>query len=57
MHGQRIGYIRVSSVGQNTERQLEGVLADKTFEDRVSGKSTDRPKLQEMLVLQSHLLQ
>lgn len=49
MTGQRIGYIRVSSVGQNTERQLDGILLDKKFEDKVSGKSTDRPKLQEML--------
>lgn len=49
MTGQRIGYIRVSSVGQNTERQLDSVSVDKKFEDKVSGKSTDRPKLQEML--------
>jgi DNA invertase Pin-like site-specific DNA recombinase len=49
MTGQRIGYIRVSSVGQNTERQLDGISVDKKFEDKVSGKSTDRPKLQEML--------
>lgn len=49
MTGQRIGYIRVSSVGQNTERQLDGIAVNKKFEDKVSGKSTDRPKLQEML--------
>lgn len=49
MHGQRIGYIRVSSVGQNTDRQLEGVKLDRTFEDKVSGKDTNRPKLQEMM--------
>lgn len=49
MRGQRIGYIRISSVGQNTERQLDGLQLDKKFEDKVSGKSTDRPKLQEML--------
>ena len=49
MTGQRIGYIRVSSVGQNTERQFDSVSVDKKFEDKVSGKSTDRPKLQEML--------
>ena len=49
MTGQRIGYIRVSSIGQNTERQLEGMQLDRTFEDKVSGKDTNRPKLQEML--------
>lgn len=47
--GQRVGYIRVSSEGQNTERQLEGVALDKTFTDKVSGKSQDRPALQAML--------
>lgn len=49
MIGQRIGYVRVSSLGQNTERQLEGVQVDRTFTDKVSGKDTNRPKLQEML--------
>src|SRR6266516_5508687 len=49
MKGQRIGYVRVSSLGQNTDRQLEGVLLDRIFTDKVSGKDTDRPKLQEML--------
>ena len=49
MTGQKIGYIRVSSEDQNTERQLEGVQLDRTFTDKVSGKSTDRPALQEML--------
>lgn len=41
----RVGYQRVSSVGQNTERQLEGVNVDKVFTDHASGKSTDRPEL------------
>lgn len=46
----RVGYIRVSSVDQNTERQLAGVQLDRVFEDRVSGKNTkDRPQLEEML--------
>jgi DNA invertase Pin-like site-specific DNA recombinase len=47
--GQRIGYIRVSTVDQNTNRQLEGEKLDRVFEDKVSGKSTDRPQLQAML--------
>ena len=49
MVGQRIGYVRVSSLGQNTERQLEGVPLDRTFTEKISGKDTNRPKLQEML--------
>jgi len=49
MDGQKIGYIRVSSSDQNTERQLDGLPLDRTFTDKVSGKSTDRPQLQEML--------
>ncbi|GAA4000589.1 recombinase family protein [Comamonas faecalis] len=47
--GQRVGYIRVSSVGQNDARQLEGVALDKVFTDRASGKDTQRPQLQAML--------
>jgi DNA invertase Pin-like site-specific DNA recombinase len=49
MKGQRIGYIRVSSLLQNTDRQLDGVELDQTFTDKVSGKDTARPALQEML--------
>lgn len=43
--GQEVGYIRVSSMLQNTARQLDGVLLDKVFEDRASGKDTQRPQL------------
>jgi DNA invertase Pin-like site-specific DNA recombinase len=49
MTGQRIGYIRVSSLDQNPERQLEGMPLDRTFIDKVSGKDTNRPQLQELL--------
>lgn len=49
MTGQRIGYVRVSSEDQNTDRQLEGIKVDQTFTDKISGKSTERPALQEML--------
>ncbi len=49
MNGQKIGYIRVSSADQNTERQLDGLAMDRIFTDKISGKSTDRPQLQEML--------
>lgn len=41
----RIGYKRVSTVDQNTARQLEGVEVDKLFQDKASGKSADRPQL------------
>lgn len=49
MAGQQIGYIRVSTAGQNTDRQLEGVELDRVFTDKVSGKSADRPQLKAML--------
>ena len=38
MAGQQIGYVRVSSIDQNTERQLEGVQLDQVFTDKASGK-------------------
>jgi len=47
--GQLIGYKRVSSVGQNTIRQLDGLILDEVFEDKVSGKDTNRPALQALL--------
>jgi DNA invertase Pin-like site-specific DNA recombinase len=45
----RIGYIRVSSLDQNAERQLDGVELDKRFTDKASGKDTKRPQLQNAL--------
>jgi DNA invertase Pin-like site-specific DNA recombinase len=47
--GQQIGYIRVSSVEQNTDRQLEGVELVRVFTDRASGKDTQRPELEQLL--------
>jgi DNA invertase Pin-like site-specific DNA recombinase len=47
--GKRVGYIRVSSVGQNELRQLDGVQVDKKFTDKASGKDTKRPQLQAAL--------
>lgn len=44
-----IAYIRVSTTDQNTERQLDGVKVDKTFTDKCSGGSTDRPALTDLL--------
>jgi DNA invertase Pin-like site-specific DNA recombinase len=49
MIGQKIGYIRVSSMDQNTIRQLDGIQLDKLFTEKQSGKSIDRPILQECL--------
>lgn len=45
MTGQNVGYVRVSTIIQNTARQLDGLILDKTFEDKASGKNTDRPQL------------
>ncbi|MDY0301376.1 MAG: recombinase family protein [Trichlorobacter sp.] len=46
---QNLGYIRVSSVAQNTDRQLDGLTLDRVFTDKLSGKDTNRPELQELL--------
>ena len=45
----RVGYTRVSSEAQNLDRQLDGIALDKVFADKVSGKNTQRPKLDELL--------
>ena len=44
----KVGYRRVSSIDQNLDRQdMSGV--DRVFEDKASGKDTDRVALQEMI--------
>src|SRR6476661_784034 len=43
--GHRVGYQRVSTVDQNTDRQLDAVELDKVFSDRASCKDTQRPQL------------
>ena len=50
MSGQRIGYIRVSSYDQNSERQLENQKLDRVFSDKASGKDTNRPELEELIL-------
>lgn len=46
MTGQRVGYKRVSTVDQSTDRQLDGVTVDRIFDDKASGKNVDgRPEL------------
>jgi DNA invertase Pin-like site-specific DNA recombinase len=47
--GQTVGYRRVSTLDQNTSRQLEGISLDRVFEDKLSGKDTNRPQLAAML--------
>lgn len=37
-------YLRVSSVLQNTDRQLLDVPCDREYEDKLSGKDTNRPQ-------------
>lgn len=49
MSGQRIGYVRVSSLDQSTARQLDGVDVDRVFEDKASGKDVNRPELERMI--------
>ncbi|WP_285023862.1 recombinase family protein [Lactococcus garvieae] len=47
-----IGYIRVSSQDQNLDRQLEMMSEqniDKLFQEKVSGKDTQRPEFQKLL--------
>ena len=43
--GQQVGYRRVSTVDQNTDRQLDGVELEKVFTDKASGKDVNRPEL------------
>lgn len=46
----KIGYVRVSTVEQNTARQLVGITLDRVFEEKVSAKNIgNRPVLMEML--------
>ncbi len=48
----RIAYVRVSTVEQHEERQIEALKQygiEKWYVEKVSGKNTDRPELQAML--------
>lgn len=46
---QTVGYVRVSSTDQNTDRQLDGVALDRIFTDKMTGSTKDRPQLKAML--------
>ena len=43
-------YKRVSTTDQNTERQLLNVACDREYIEKISGKNTNRPELQAMLL-------
>lgn len=48
----QVGYIRISTAGQNTARQevlMRELGVEKVFIDRMSGKNKDRPELQRMM--------
>lgn len=48
----KVGYVRVSTVGQNTIRQevlMKELNVEKIYIDKASGKNKDRPALKEML--------
>ena len=52
MQGKKIGYVRVSTVDQNTARQealMKELGVEKIYIDKVSGKNKDRKQLKEML--------
>jgi DNA invertase Pin-like site-specific DNA recombinase len=49
MTGQTVGYVRLSSVGQNTARQFDGLMLDQVFTDKCTGGDTNRPALKAML--------
>lgn len=44
-----VGYRRVSTVDQHTDRQLDGMSFDKVFEDKCGGGDTNRPALMALL--------
>jgi DNA invertase Pin-like site-specific DNA recombinase len=47
--GQRVAYTRVSTLDQNTARQLDGIAVDKMFTDKASGTDVNRLQLAAML--------
>lgn len=48
----KVGYVRVSTTDQNPARQLEIMKqygVDKIYQEKISGKDTNRPEFKEML--------
>ena len=44
-----LGYKRVSSINQSTDRQLDGIDLDKVFEDYSTGGNRNRPALDRLM--------
>lgn len=44
-----VGYRRVSTISQKTDRQLADVKLEKVFTDKASAKDANRPQLQELI--------
>ena len=42
-------YIRVSTIQQNDERQLSGIVCDREYREKLSGKDRNRPELRKLL--------
>ncbi len=49
MVGQRIGYIRISTLDQAAQKQLDGITLNQIFTENSSAKDANRPELQEMI--------
>lgn len=50
MTGQRVGYIRVSSLDQTTLRQLDGIAVARVYTDHASDKDQNRPALEDISI-------
>lgn len=46
---QWVAYLRVSTLIQNTDRQLGGMTFKKPLKKKISGRTRERPALKEML--------
>ncbi len=45
----QLGYKRVSSVDQNEDRQLDGIVLDKVYIDKMTGSVRERPQLDALI--------
>lgn len=45
----QLGYKRVSSIDQNEDRQLDGIILDKIYIDKISGSVRERPQLNALI--------
>jgi DNA invertase Pin-like site-specific DNA recombinase len=49
MKGVKVGYVRVSTMEQCPDRQLQNMQLDKIYTEYASGKDTHRPQLSIMM--------